>query len=164
MDYEIVRSYRFLVRASDSGLQQSLATDTWLSISIKDVNDCPVEIFFVSNRQFPYNNQTIYIHENTPIDNLILGYIPQRKYQLGNRYRVESDACLSATKAVYEKGKNDNKELRNTIANYPKTQSLNSETVVKHFLDFHRAYNPNQYSKQSKMTNDIKRSYQYFLN
>jgi hypothetical protein len=75
LDYETTRSYRFLIRASDSGLPQSLFTDTWLSISIKDINDCPVEIFFVPNRRFQYNNQTLFIYENTEIINLTLGYI-----------------------------------------------------------------------------------------
>ncbi len=75
LDYETIRSYRFLIRASDSGLPQSLYTDTWLSISIKDVNDCPVEILFVPNRRFEYNNQTLFIYENTEINNLTLGYI-----------------------------------------------------------------------------------------
>ncbi|CAF2533348.1 unnamed protein product [Rotaria sp. Silwood2] len=77
------------------------------------------------------------------------GYIPQRKFQLGNRYRVDTDVCLSGTKATYEEAKNKSKELRNTIASYPKTKSLNSETVVKHFLDFHRAYNPTESSQTS---------------
>jgi len=75
LDYETTRSYRFLIRASDSGLPQSLFTDTWLSISIKDINDCPVEILFVPNRRFQYNNQTLFIYENTEINNLTLGYI-----------------------------------------------------------------------------------------
>jgi protocadherin Fat 4 len=75
LDYETTRSYRFLIRASDSGLPQSLFTDTWLSISIKDINDCPVEIFFVPNRRFGYDNQTLFIYENTEIKNLTLGYI-----------------------------------------------------------------------------------------
>ncbi|CAF1668219.1 unnamed protein product, partial [Adineta ricciae] len=75
LDYETVRSYRFLIRASDSGLPQSLYTDTWLSISIADVNDCPVEITFIPNRRFQYENQTIFIYENTEIKNLTIGYI-----------------------------------------------------------------------------------------
>ncbi len=75
LDYETIRSYRFLIRASDSGLPQSLYTDTWLSISIKDVNDCPVEIHFLPNRRFQYDNQTLFIYENTEINNLTLGYI-----------------------------------------------------------------------------------------
>jgi hypothetical protein len=75
LDYETTRSYRFLIRASDSGVPQSLFTDTWLSISIKDVNDCPVEILFIPNRRFQYNNQTLFIYENTEINNLTLGYI-----------------------------------------------------------------------------------------
>jgi hypothetical protein len=79
----------------------------------------------------------------------ISGYIPQRKYQLGNRYRVEANLCLAGTKASYEHAKNQNKKLRNIIAGYPKTQSVNSGTTVKHFLDFHRAYNPTEGSQQS---------------
>jgi hypothetical protein len=67
---------------------------------------------------------------------------------LGNRFRVEADACLSGTKATYNQGKLQEKELRNIIAAYPKTKSVNSETVVKHFLDFHRAYNPTDGSQQ----------------
>ncbi|CAF1185704.1 unnamed protein product [Adineta ricciae] len=70
------------------------------------------------------------------------GYIPQRKYQLGNRYRVETNLCLSGTKSVYEKAKNQAKDLRHSIATYPKPQSVNSETVVKHYLDYHPAYHP----------------------
>ena len=73
LDYETVRSYRFLIRASDSGLPQSLFTDSWLSISIKDVNDCPVQITFFPNQRFRYHNQTLFIYENTEIDNLTLG-------------------------------------------------------------------------------------------
>jgi Cadherin domain len=75
LDYETTRSYRFLIRASDSGSPQSLYTDTWLSISIKDVNDCPVEIHFIANQRFQYDNQTLFIYENTEIKNLTLGYI-----------------------------------------------------------------------------------------
>ena len=74
LDYETTRSYRFLIRASDSGLPQSLSTDTWLSISIEDVNDCPVEILFVPDRRFPYANQSFFLEENLPIANLTLGY------------------------------------------------------------------------------------------
>ncbi|UJR20569.1 hypothetical protein I4U23_023695 [Adineta vaga] len=75
LDYEMIRSYRFLIRASDSGLPQSLYTDTWLSISITDVNDCPVDISFIPNRRFQYENHTLFIYENTEIQNLTLGYI-----------------------------------------------------------------------------------------
>lgn len=50
-------------------------TDTWLSISIKDINDCPVDIHFLPNRRFEYSNQTLSIYENTEIKNLTLGYI-----------------------------------------------------------------------------------------
>ena len=87
----------------------------------------------------------------------ISGYIPQRKFQLGNRYRVETDACLSGTKAAYEEAKKQSEELRNTIEAYPKTRSLNSETVVKHFLDYHRAYNPTEGSQQSTDTKEIQK-------
>jgi len=79
----------------------------------------------------------------------ISGYIPQRKYQLGNRYRVEANVCLAGSRASYEQEKNKNKILRSIIAAYPKTQSINSGTVVKHFLDFHRAYHPIEGSEQS---------------
>ena len=75
LDYETTRSYRFLIRASDSGLPQSLFTDSWLSISIKDVNDCPVQILFVANQRFRYENQTLFIQENTDMNNVTLGYI-----------------------------------------------------------------------------------------
>ena len=75
LDYETTRSYRFLIRASDSGLPQSLYTDTWLSISIKDVNDCPADILFTPNRRFRFENNTLFIYENTEINNLTLGYI-----------------------------------------------------------------------------------------
>lgn len=63
---------------------------------------------------------------------------------------MESDACLTGTKATYEQGKTREKELRKIIAAYPKTQSVNNGTVVKHFLDYHRAYNPMENSQQSK--------------
>ena len=88
-----------------------------------------------------------------------LGYIPQRKFQLGNRYRVESDACLTGTKASYEQGKNRESELRKIIAAYPKTQSVNNGTVVKHFLDYHRAYNPNEISQRSRNQSKLLRDY-----
>ncbi|UJR37680.1 hypothetical protein I4U23_030375 [Adineta vaga] len=77
------------------------------------------------------------------------GYIPQRKYQLGNRYRVETNVCLSGTKAAYERAKTQAKDLRNSIVAYPKSQSLNSATVVKHFLDYHQAYHPPVNGQQS---------------
>lgn len=77
------------------------------------------------------------------------GYIPQRKFQIGNRYRVETDACLEGSKAAYERAKAKTKALNNTIAAYPKTDSLNSATVVKHFLDYHRSYNPNEASQRT---------------
>ncbi|CAF3933894.1 unnamed protein product [Rotaria sp. Silwood1] len=63
------------ISASDADKVQSLFTDTWLSISIKDINDCPVEILFLPNRRFQYNNQILFINENTEINNLTLGYI-----------------------------------------------------------------------------------------
>ncbi|CAF0924639.1 unnamed protein product [Adineta steineri] len=72
------------------------------------------------------------------------GYVPQRKYQHSNRYRVETDACLSQTKNAYEQGRQNVRELKSAIAGYPKTQSTNSDTTVKHFLDYHRAYHPLQ--------------------
>lgn len=78
------------------------------------------------------------------------GYIPQRKYQLGNRYRVESEACLIGTKAAYERARGKTREMQQIIGGYPKTQDLNSGTVVKHFLDYHRAYHPTEGSKRGK--------------
>ncbi|CAF3874525.1 unnamed protein product, partial [Rotaria sordida] len=90
LDYEITRSYRFLIRASDSGLVQSLFTDTWLSISIKDINDCPVEIMFLPNRRFQYDNQKLFIYENTEINNLTLGYI-----RLVDRDSIETKLSIS---------------------------------------------------------------------
>jgi hypothetical protein len=90
LDYETTRSYHFLIRASDSGLPQSLFTDTWLSISIKDVNDCPVEIIFLPNHRFQYDNQTLFIYENTEINNLTLGYI-----RLFDRDSIQTKLSLS---------------------------------------------------------------------
>lgn len=84
------------------------------------------------------------------------GYVPQRKYQLGNRYRIETDACLSETKNTYEKGREDLKDLKRTISAYPKTQNLNSETTVKHFLDYHRAYHPLEKSQKGISLIDIR--------
>ena len=75
LDFEKTRSFRFLVRASDSGLSQSLFTDSWLSISLKDVNDCPVEIRFTPNERFQYENESLLIYENIEIKNLTLGTI-----------------------------------------------------------------------------------------
>ncbi|CAF0843115.1 unnamed protein product [Adineta steineri] len=98
---------------------------------------------------------TIKIDQSNPYetrefpDGMLPGYIPQRKYQLGNRYRVETNLCQSTTKAAYEQARNQAKELRNSIAGYPKPQNSNSETVVKHFLDYHRAYNPSTNPQQS---------------
>nr|AEN94438.1 protocadherin alpha [Philodina roseola] len=74
LDFETSRSFRFLVRASDSGLSQSLFTDSWLSISLKDVNDCPVEIRFTPNERFRFKNEILFIHENIEIENLTLGF------------------------------------------------------------------------------------------
>lgn len=76
------------------------------------------------------------------------GYVPQRKSQHGNRYRVETDACITETKAIYEKGRQKNKDLNRTISAYPKTKSLNNETVIKHFLDYHQAYHPTENSRR----------------
>ncbi|CAF1113501.1 unnamed protein product [Adineta steineri] len=104
LDYEKVRSYRFLIRASDSGLPQSLYTDTWLSISIADVNDCPVEIVFVPNRRFQYDNQTLFIYENTEINNLTLGYI-----RLFDQDSIQTK--LSITLMILDKNPKQNYEL-----------------------------------------------------
>ncbi|CAF3609964.1 unnamed protein product [Rotaria sordida] len=104
LDYETVRTYRFLIRASDSGLPQSLYTDTWLSISIKDINDCPVEIFFLSNRQFQYDNHALFIYENTEINNLTLGYI--RLYD-----RDSEQTKLSVSLMMLEKNSKQDYEL-----------------------------------------------------
>jgi hypothetical protein len=75
------------------------------------------------------------------------GYVPQRKYQHGNRYRIETDACTTSTKATYEKGRRKEKDLLRTINSYPKTKGLNSGTVLQHFLDYYRAYHPTDYSQ-----------------
>lgn len=74
----------------------------------------------------------------------IVGYVPQRKFQHGNRYRIETDACTSETKATYENGRQKIRDLQRTIGSYPKTKSLNSDTVLRHFLDYHRAYHPTE--------------------
>ena len=92
LDYETTHSYRFLIRASDSGSPQPLFTDTWLSVSIEDVNDCPVEILFVPNRRFPYENQTLSMYENTEIKNLTMGYI-----RLFDRDSVSTRLSISLT-------------------------------------------------------------------
>jgi hypothetical protein len=76
------------------------------------------------------------------------GYVPQRKYQHGSRYRLETDACISTTKNTYEKGRQDTKVLQRTINSYPKTKGLNSDTVLQHFLDYHRAYHPTENSQR----------------
>ncbi|CAF3314292.1 unnamed protein product [Rotaria socialis] len=92
LDYETTHTYRFLIRASDSGLQQSLFNDAWCSISIKDVNDCPVEILFLPNRRFHYDNQKLFIYENTEINNLTLGYI-----RLVDRDSIQTKLSISLT-------------------------------------------------------------------
>ncbi|CAF0869572.1 unnamed protein product [Rotaria sordida] len=76
------------------------------------------------------------------------GYVPQRKYQHGNRYRIETDACVAGTKTAYEKERQKVQDLQRTISAYPKTKSSNSGTVLKHFLDYHRAYHPTECSQQ----------------
>lgn len=81
-----------------------------------------------------------------------LGYVPQRKYQHGNRYRIETDACNTTTKATYEKGRQKTRELERTISAYPKTKSLNSGTVLQHFLDYHRAYHPTELSQRGSIS------------
>ncbi len=75
-----------------------------------------------------------------------LGYVPQRKYQHGKRYRIETDASTSETKAAYEKGREKNKDLNRIISSYPKTKILNNDTVLQHFLRYHRAYHPTENS------------------
>ena len=79
----------------------------------------------------------------------ILGYVPQRKYQHGNRYRIETDACITGTHQTNEYEKQKTQNLQRSISAYPKTKELNSATVVKHFLDYHRAYHPTESSQQS---------------
>lgn len=78
------------------------------------------------------------------------GYVPQRKFQHGTRYRIETDACTSESKATYEKGRQKTRDLQRTISSYPKTKSLNSDTVLQHFLDYHRAYHPTENSTRGK--------------
>ncbi|UJR08546.1 hypothetical protein I4U23_012808 [Adineta vaga] len=98
----------------------------------------------VKQEEVKYDLSDPYVTREFP-DGLIpgyAGYVPQRKYQHGDRYRIETDACLGQTKNTYEQGRQDLRELKNTISAYPKTQSTNSATTVKHFLDYHRAYHP----------------------
>ncbi|CAF3318398.1 unnamed protein product [Rotaria socialis] len=97
-----------------------------------------------------YDQPDPYVTRDFP-DGLIpgyTGYVPQRKYQHGNRYRIETDACVTGTQAAYARGRQQIQELQRTVSAYPKTRSLNSGTVVKHFLDYHRAYHPNEISQQ----------------
>ena len=103
LDYETTRSYRFLIRASDSGLTQSLSTDSWLSITITDVNDCPVEIVFTPHSRFPYDNQTLSIYENTEIQNLTLGSIRlSDRDSLATKLSVSLLVLDSSVKQEYE--------------------------------------------------------------
>jgi hypothetical protein len=78
------------------------------------------------------------------------GYIPQRKHQHGNSYRIETNSCISETKATYEKGRQKKKDLQRTISTYTKTKSLNSDKVLQHFLDYHRAYHPTENFEKSR--------------
>ena len=82
--------------------------------------------------------------------NILSGYIPQRKFQHGHRYRVETDACSVSTRSSFEDRQHQSRSLRETISSYPKTPSLNSGTVVKHFLDYHRANYPTASSQQGR--------------
>ncbi|CAF0917529.1 unnamed protein product [Didymodactylos carnosus] len=77
------------------------------------------------------------------------GYVPQRKFQHGDRYRVETDECLVNSKKEYDDAKQKINDLQRTIASYPKPLSLNNDRTVKHFLDYHRAYHPNEISTTS---------------
>ncbi|CAF1180505.1 unnamed protein product, partial [Didymodactylos carnosus] len=77
------------------------------------------------------------------------GYIPQRKFQHGDRYRVETDECVANSKQDYGEGKQKINNLQRTIASYSKPSNLNSNRIVKHFLDYHRAYHPSEMSKMS---------------
>ena len=82
------------------------------------------------------------------------GYVPQRKYQNGARYRIETDACNATTKATYEQERQKMRNLDRTISAYPKSKPLNSETVVKHVLDYHRAYHPTEISQRGRRSTD----------
>lgn len=52
-----------------------LFTDTWLSISIEDVNDCPIDILFLPHRRFRFEEKKLFLEENLSIHNLTLGYV-----------------------------------------------------------------------------------------
>ncbi len=78
------------------------------------------------------------------------GYVPQLKYEHGSRYRIETNASKSKTKVAYEKGRQKTRDLQRVISSYPKTKSLNSDTVLQHFLDYHRAYHPTENSSQGR--------------
>ncbi len=78
------------------------------------------------------------------------GYVPQRQNEFGSRYRIETDASKAKTKAAYEKGRQKAKDLQRMISSYPKTKSINSDTVIQHFLDHHRAYYPIKNSTQGR--------------
>ncbi len=78
------------------------------------------------------------------------GYVPQLKYEHGSRYRIETNASKSKTKAAYEKGRQKTRDLQRVISSYPKTKSLNSDTVLQHFLDYHRAYHPTENSSRGR--------------
>lgn len=116
LDYETIRSYRFLIRASDSSLSQPLFTDTWLSIKLKDINDCPVDIIFIPNRRFKYSNQTLFIYENTEINNLTLGYI-----RLFDRDSIQTNISLSLI--------NLNNNIKQNYGIYP-TNQINSYILI----------------------------------
>jgi len=76
------------------------------------------------------------------------GYVPQWKFQHGNRFRVETDVASVSSKNSYDEHKKNYRDFQNLIQSYPKTQSLNNGTVVKHFLDYHRAHHPTEASQQ----------------
>lgn len=52
-----------------------LFTDTWLSISVEDVNDCPIDILFIPHRRFRFDGKKLFLEENLPANNLTLGYV-----------------------------------------------------------------------------------------
>lgn len=78
------------------------------------------------------------------------GYVPQWKFQHGNRFRVETDVASVSSKNSYDEHKKNYRNFQNLIQSYPKTQSLNNGTVVKHFLDYHRAHHPTDASQQGE--------------
>lgn len=90
LNFERTRFYRFLIRASDSGLPKSLFTDSWLSISVDDSNRSPIEILFVPHRRFRFDNQTLFIEENVNAENLTLGY-----FRLFDHQTVKTNLSLS---------------------------------------------------------------------